>query len=178
MPALMNPADCRAEPPQPPTALGTARRPRAHPPRSPWLHAPGLHARWRRVAARPDAGGATAELVIAMPLLLFIIMFIVQAGVWMHAAHITQAAATRAASAAAAYGASATDGQRAGADTLAAIGNGVLTNPVVSVTRTANQIRVEVSGSAETVVPGVHWTARAVVVRPVERFVPDLAQGR
>jgi Flp pilus assembly protein TadG len=114
-------------------------------------------------------------LVIAMPLLLLIIMFIVQAGVWMHATHITQASATRAASAAAAYGATASDGQRAGNDTLAAVGGGVLNNPVVSVTRTATQVRVEVSGTAETVVPGVHWSARAVVVRPVERFVPDLA---
>jgi Flp pilus assembly protein TadG len=172
MPALMNTADCRAEPPQPPSALGTARRRRAHPPRTSWLGA-----RWRRVAARPDAGGATAELVIAMPLLLLIIMFIVQAGVWMHATHITQAAATRAANAAAAYGATTDDGQRAGTDTLTAIGNGVLNDPSVSVARTATQIRVEVSGSAETVVPGMHWTARAVVVRPVERFVPDLAQG-
>jgi hypothetical protein len=46
----------------------------------------------------------------------------------------------------------------------------------VSVTRTATEVRVEVVGVAETVVPGVRWTARAVVVRPVERFVPD-AQG-
>ena len=177
MPALMNTADCRAEPPHPPTALGTAQRLPAPKLRTPRQRAAWLRARWRRAAARPDAGGATAELVIAMPLLLFIIMFIVQAGVWMHATHITQAAATRAANAAAGYGATASDGQRAGNDTLAAIGNGVLTNPVVSVTRTATQVRVEVSGSAESVVPGVHWTARAVVVRPVERFVPDLTQG-
>jgi Flp pilus assembly protein TadG len=127
------------------------------------------------VAERPDAGGATAELVIAMPLLLFIIMFIVQAGVWMHATHISQAAATRAANSAAAYGASVADGRTAGHTTLAAIGNGVLVNPNVSVTRTATEVRAEVVGTAETVVPGVYWTARAVVVRPVERF--DLAQG-
>jgi Flp pilus assembly protein TadG len=116
-------------------------------------------------------------LVIAMPLLLLLIMFIVQAGVWMHATHITQAAATRAASTAAGYGATASDGQHAGNDTLTAIGSGVLHGPSVSVTRTATEVRVQVSGTAESVVPGVHWTARAIVVRPVERFVPDLAQG-
>ncbi len=131
-----------------------------------------LRDRWRRVAARPDAGGATAELVVAMPLLLLIVMFVVQAGVWMHATHVAQAAATRAANTAAAYGSSATVGQSTGTQTLAAIGDGVLTDPTVSVTRTATEVRVEVAGTAETVVPGVRWTARAIVVRPVERFVP------
>jgi Flp pilus assembly protein TadG len=132
-----------------------------------------LRARWRRVAARSDAGGATVELVVAMPLLLLIVMFVVQAGVWMHATHVAQAAATRAAATAAAYGSSAAAGQSTAAQTLAAIGKGVLTDPKVTVTRTATEVRVEVVGVAETVVPGVRWRARAVVVRPVERFVPD-----
>lgn len=122
---------------------------------------------------RSDAGGATAELVIAMPLLLLIVMFGVQAGVWMHATHVAQAAATRAANSAAGYQSSATAGQNAGNETLAAIGSGVLKNPSVSVTRTATEVRVEIVGTAATVVPGVRWTVRAVVVRPVERFVPE-----
>ena len=133
-----------------------------------------LRARWRRVAARPDAGAVTAELVVATPLLLLMIMFVIQAGVWLHATNVAQAAATRAASTAAAYQGSAAAGQAAGAQTLAAIGSGVLKTPAVSVTRTATEVRVEVTGTAASVVPGVHWTVRAVVVRPVERFVPDL----
>lgn len=130
----------------------------------------GLRARWRRVAARPDAGAATAELVIAMPLLLLIVMFVIQAGVWLHATHIAQAAATRAASTAAAYQSSAGAGQGAGTDTLAAIGTGVLKNPSVSVTRTATEVRVRIRGTAQTVVPGIHWRVSTVVVRPVERW--------
>jgi hypothetical protein len=49
----------------------------------------------------------------------------------------------------------------------------VLLEPTVSVTRTATTVRVQVDGTAETVVPGIHWHVRVVVVRPVERFVPD-----
>ena len=65
---------------------------RAERPSSPGLGTAGrLRARWRRVAARPDAGAATAELVIAMPLLLFLVMAVIQAGVWMHATHVAQA---------------------------------------------------------------------------------------
>jgi Flp pilus assembly protein TadG len=129
-----------------------------------------LRARWRRVAARPDAGAATVELVIAMPLLLLIVMLVIQAGVWMHATHIAQAAATRAASTAAAYQSSAGAGQGAGSDTLAAIGSGVLKSPQVSVTRTATEVRVRISGTASTVVPGIRWRVSTEVVRPVERW--------
>ncbi|MGA5305923.1 TadE family protein [Nucisporomicrobium flavum] len=129
-----------------------------------------MRARWRHVSARPDAGAATAELVITMPLLLLIVMFVIQAGVWMHAGHIAQAAATRAASTAAAYQSSAGAGQDAGSETLAAIGSGVLKNPSVSVTRTATEVRVRISGTAATVVPGVHWRVGADVVRPVESW--------
>jgi Flp pilus assembly protein TadG len=132
-----------------------------------------LRVRWRRAAAHPDRGGATAELVVAMPLLLLMVMFIIQAGVWMHATHVAQAAATRAAASAAAYNSSAADGQSTGTQTAAALGSGVLIDPRVSVTRTATEVRVEVDGVAETVVPGIHWRVQAVVVRPVEQFIPD-----
>jgi Flp pilus assembly protein TadG len=108
-----------------------------------------------------------------MPLLLGILMFIIQAGVYLHATHIAQAAATRAASVAAAYDASAGRGEDAGRKTLAAIGHSVLVAPTVSVSRTATEVRAEVVGTAETVVPGVHWQVKAIVVRTTERFVPQ-----
>ncbi|BCJ62998.1 TadE/TadG family type IV pilus assembly protein [Polymorphospora rubra] len=147
----------RAERPPSP-ALGAARR---------------LRARWRRAAARPDAGAATAELAVAMPLLLLLVMLVIQAGLWMHATHVAQSAATRAANAAAGYQSSAAAGRDAGEQTLTAIGDGVLKDPSVSVTRTATEVRAEITGTAATVVPGVRWTVRAIAVRPTERFVPD-----
>ena len=135
---------------------------------------PRLRARCRRVAARPDAGAASAELVIAMPLLLLIVMLVIQAGVWFHATHIAQAAANRAAATAAAYHSSAGAGRSAGADTLTAIGSGVLKNPSVSVTRTATEVRVTIHGVASTVVPGMHWHVETTVVRPTEHWTGQL----
>ncbi|TCB91636.1 pilus assembly protein [Micromonospora zingiberis] len=156
----------------------TIREHRAERPPSPALGAAGrLRARWRQVTARPDSGAATAELAIAMPLLLLMVMFVIQAGVFMHATHVAQSAATRAANTAAGYDSSAAAGRDAGGQTLAAIGNGVLKDPSVSVTRTATEVRVEIVGQAATVVPGVRWTVRATVVRPTERFVPHAADG-
>ena len=55
------------------------------------------------------------------------------------------------------------------------LGSGVLHNPHVTVTRTATDVRVDITGTAETVVPGIHWTVHATAAGPVERFVPDLS---
>jgi Flp pilus assembly protein TadG len=129
--------------------------------------------RRRRGRASGDAGAVSAELTVATPLLLLLLMFVVQAAVWMHATHVAQAAATRAATTAAAYQSSAASGESRGRDTLRAIGSGVLNSPNVTVRRTATDVHVEVAGTAETVVPGIRWRVRAVVARPVERFVAD-----
>jgi len=138
-----------------------------------------LRARWRRLARDGDRGGATVEFVIAVPVLMLMILFIVQAAVWMHATHVAQAAATRALDAGAAYGGSAAQGQSAGDATLAALGSGVLKDTQVTVIRTATEVRVDITGTAATVVPGVRWRVHASAAGPVERFVPDLrAHGR
>ena len=150
------------------------RRRRAGSPPGP---AARLRARWRRAARGGDRGGATVEFVIAVPVLMLMILFIIQAAVWMHATHAAQAAANRALDAAAAYGASATQGQTAGDQTLAALGGGVLKDPQVTVTRTATDVRVDITGTAVTIVPGIRWTVHVSAAGPVERFVPDLRAG-
>ncbi len=139
--------------------------------------AAGLRARWRRTARGGDRGGATVEFVIAVPVLMLMILFIIQAAVWMHATHVAQAAANRTLDAAAAYNASAAQGQTAGDQTLAALGSGVLKDPHVTVTRTATDVRVDITGTAETIVPGIRWTVHVSAAGPVERFVPDVRAG-
>jgi Flp pilus assembly protein TadG len=135
----------------------------------------GLRWRWRRLRAEGDGGAAAAEFVIAVPLLMFMLLFVPQAAVWYHATHIAQAAANRALDAAAANGGSAARGQTAGEETLTALGRGVLHDTHVTVTRTATDVRVDIEGTAETVVPGVRWRVHATAAGPVERFVPDLS---
>jgi Flp pilus assembly protein TadG len=132
-----------------------------------------LRARWRRVRRDGDQGGATVEFIIAVPALLLILLFVPQAAVWYHGTHVAQAAANRALDAAAALGGSATQGEDAGNATLTALGSGLLYDTHVTVVRTATDVRVDVTGTAETVVPGVHWTVHATATGPVERFVPD-----
>jgi Flp pilus assembly protein TadG len=134
-----------------------------------------LGARWRRLIADGDRGAATAEFVIAVPLLMLMLLFVPQAAVWYHATHVTQAAANRALDAAAANGGTAARGQIAGEETLTALGSGVMHDTHVTVTRTVTDVHVDIEGTAETIVPGVHWRVHATAAGPVERFVPDLS---
>lgn len=129
--------------------------------------------RWRKLLSGRDRGGATVEFVLAVPLLLLMVLFVIQAGVWMHATHIAQAAAVRALDTARVEGGSTLQGEKAGGDTLTALGSTVLRDPSVSVTRTATQAHVEITGTAAMVVPGVRWPVRATASGPVERFVPE-----
>src|SRR5262249_31896628 len=121
------------------TLLGPRRRAGRAPGSSGRMRA-GPGARWRRLAGGGDRGGATVEFVIAVPVLMLMVLFIIQAAVWMHATHVAQAAANRALDAAAAYGASAAQGQTAGDQTLAALGGGGLKDPHGTVTRTATDV--------------------------------------
>ncbi|HWH01699.1 MAG TPA: TadE family protein [Pilimelia sp.] len=129
-----------------------------------------------RTRARRDAGSGTVEMVITIPVFMFLMMLVVQVGMWLHASHIAQAAATRALATASAYQGSAA-GRTAGHDTLDSLGGTVLKDPSVRVTRTATDVRVEVTGRVVTVVPGISWPVRATAAGAVERFVPATEDG-
>jgi Flp pilus assembly protein TadG len=136
-------------------------------------------ARRLRRCARDDRGAGTAELVIAVPLLMLLILLIVQFAIWEHAENIAHATAEEALAAARVQGGTAAAGQQRAAQVISQVGSSVLNGPQVSVTMTAADVTVEVTGTAERVVPfpGLSFAVTATVTGPVERFVPATAQG-
>jgi Flp pilus assembly protein TadG len=128
-----------------------------------------LTTRARRAA---DGGAVTVQLVIATPVLLLILMLIVQAGLWMHATHTAQAAAGRAVEATRALDGTEADGREAAQHTLGALTGASLHDVRITVTRTATTSRVYITGTAESVVPGVRWRVQATAEGANERFVP------
>ena len=135
---------------------------------------PGRRARpWRG-----DRGAGSAELVIAVPLLMLLILLIVQFAVWEHASQIAQAAASEALAAARVQGGSAAAGQQRAAQVISQIGGSVLVAPRVSVSRTGTTVTVRVTATAETVipVPGLSFPVTVTVSGPVERFAADVPQ--
>lgn len=149
-------------------------------PAGPGRARPGCSRMRRRARPRRgDRGAGAAELVIAVPLLMLLILLIVQFAIWAHASSVAQATAEEALAATRVQDGSAAAGQQRAAQVLSQIGRSVLVSPQVSVTRTAGTATVQITGTAEEVlpVPGFAFPVRITVTGPVERFVPATAQG-
>jgi Flp pilus assembly protein TadG len=145
-----------------------------------WPRPGGLGPR-RAKRCRPDGdrGAGSAEIVVAVPLLMLLILLIVQFAVWEQAESIAHATAEEALAAARVQGGTAADGQQRASQVISQIGSGVLTGPQVFVTTTPADVTVRVTGTAEQVlpIPGLTFPVTATVTGPVERFVPATAPG-
>ena len=132
----------------------------------------------RRRAAR-DRGAGSAEIVIAVPLLMLLILLIIQFAIWEHAESIAHATAEEALAAARVQGGTAAAGQQRAGQVISQIGSSVLTGTRVSVTMTPAEVTVEVTATAERVlpVPGLSFPVTVTVTGPVEQFVPATARG-
>jgi Flp pilus assembly protein TadG len=141
------------------------------------MHVPARRARRLLLRWRGDRGAGAAEVVIAVPLLMLIILVIVQFAVWQHAVSVAQTTAQEALAAARVQGSSAAAGQQRATQVLSQVGSAVLVGPQVSVTRTAVTATVQVHATAERVVPlpGLSLPITVTVTGPVERFVPETA---
>lgn len=136
----------------------------------------GWRGRVRRLL-HGDRGAVSAELVIATPLLLLMLLAIVQFGLWSHATHIAQAAASQGLAAERAQGGTATAGAASAQQMLDQLARGPLTGTSINADRTATSASVRISGTATSVIPFLSLPVHAEAVGPVERFVPDLASG-
>jgi Flp pilus assembly protein TadG len=125
----------------------------------------------RRLAA--DRGAASTEVVLLTPVLLFLVLAIIQFGLWFHAQHVAQAAAEQGVEAARANGATAEDGLRRAEDFLDEAAPTLIGDRVVDVGREGDLASVTVDGTTVAVVPGIRLSVHAEAVSPVERFYED-----
>ena len=132
-----------------------------------------------RPGAAPEkaSGAVTAELVVATPLLLLLVLGVIQFALWAHAEHVVTAAAQEGARAARLQGGTASAGQTQAQTFLAQLGGHVVEGPSVVAQRDARTARVEVDGTAEAVIPFVHLPVRAVSAGPVEAFTTPAGPG-
>ncbi len=123
---------------------------------------------------RSEDGDAVTELVLVVPVLMFLILAVVQFGVWYHAQHVTVAAAQEGARAARLELGTADDGERTARDFLVATGSGVVVEAAVSATRDAEEVNVIVTGRAVSVIPGLSLRVRGQAAGAVETFRADI----
>lgn len=131
---------------------------------------------WRELGRvmRGDRGSVSAELVIATPLLLFMVMGIVQFALWSHATHIAQAAAAQGLAAARVQDATPARGEAAARALLDQLGRGPLTHPRIDAAHSGDAVVIRVSGNSSAVIPFLHLPVHAEATGPVEKFSPDL----
>ncbi|MCP2304054.1 TadE-like protein [Actinokineospora globicatena] len=136
----------------------------------------GWSGRVRR-ALSGDRGAVSAELVIATPLLLLMLLAIVQFALWSHATHVAQAAASQGLAVTRAQNGTAVAGAASARQLLDQLAAGPLDNATVAADRGPTSASVRVTGTAAAVVPFLTLPVHAEAIGPVERVVPDL-EGR
>lgn len=122
-------------------------------------------------SADTERGGASAELVIATPLLLLLLFGIVQFALWQHASHVVEAAAQEGARSSRLHGGTVDDGRSKAHLYLDQMGRDLILDRQVDATRTSGIARVEVSGRVQAVIPALNLSVHAVSEGPVERFI-------
>ena len=124
--------------------------------------------RWR--GARDESGSVSAELVVATPILLLLILCVVQFAIWEHACHVADAVADQGLATARLQGESPAAGTAEARLVLDELGTGVLDDASITATQSAAETTVVVTGRAESVVGIFHLPVRAVASGPTEIY--------
>ena len=119
--------------------------------------------------------GATTELVLVTPVLMFAIFLIIQFALWFHASQVADAAAADGLAVARVESGTAGDGQARAEAILDSLASSLMTDRVVSASRTDDSARVEVTGRSVSIVPGFSLPIKASAEGPVERFTTGVA---
>lgn len=127
---------------------------------------------------RGDGGAASTELVLVAPAFLFMILLIVQAGLYFHAISIASAAAQDGAREASLQGSSPAAGEQVAQDMLTTLAPDLLAGATVNgaLVDGGDTVRMTVSGPVSQVVtiPGADLSisVNETAETPVERFRP------
>lgn len=120
-----------------------------------------------------EAGYVTTEVVLLTPVLLFLVLLVVQFGLWLHAQHVAQAAADEGLRDARTASVPLGEAEARAEAFLDQAASSVIEERGVLIERDGETARVVVTGHAPVVVPGFELSVRAVAAAPVERFRAD-----
>ena len=123
-----------------------------------------------RTLARDERGAVSAELVIATPLLLLLIMGVIQFALWQHATHVAGAVAQQGLAVGRLQGETAAAGQSEAQSVLDQLGSGVLIDSNIIATRTGTTTTVVVTGHAESIVGLFSLPVKATATGPTEIY--------
>lgn len=117
------------------------------------------------------------QLVICLPLVVFVIMLVIQAGAYFHAHQVAKIAADRAVAVTRSEYGTADFGQEQAERVLRVVGDGSLKDPRISVTRAAGLVHVTVTADAPHFVPLWPVAVHAASAGPIEEFDDGARHG-
>ena len=122
---------------------------------------------------RSERADASVEAVLVVPVLLFLIFVVVQAGLWYHAHQVVEAAAQEGVQAGRVDGATAMDAEDRARAFVSRISPTIAATTTVHAARTASETSVVVTGAVQPVIPGMRLNAIGRAGAPTERFRTD-----
>lgn len=126
-----------------------------------------------RRRCRSQRGDAAVETVLAVPVLLFLILVVIQAGLWFHGSQLVEAAAQEGMQAGRVETGSATAAEARARQFVAGMSPSIAASTQVQASRTADTTRVVVSGRVQQVIPGLQLTVSGAAEGSTERFRED-----
>lgn len=129
-----------------------------------------MRARGALARLRDDRGQASTELAVLALVVLMLVFTAIQVGLFFHARKVAQSAARQGVEAGRRIGASAGDGVAQAQDFVSRYGNSVRGAQVSSAGSTAGRIRITVTGTVATLVPGLNLDVSQHAEAPNERW--------
>ena len=137
---------------------------------------PPRRRRLARAFMRDERGAVSAELVIATPLLLLLIMGVIQFALWEHAEHIASAVAQQGVAVGRLQGETAAAGKQEAQSVLDQLGSSVLAGSAITANRGVGFTTVTVTGHAESIIGLFALPVKATAAGATEIFtVPGQA---
>jgi hypothetical protein len=131
-----------------------------------------MRIRARRVRAGLAREDGFASEIIILPGLFLILITALQGALWYLGSNVAQTAAVAAYNNARAYQSTPAIGQTAGDEIIDGM-PGFLEHSQVEITRTPTTVTVTITGTAESLIPGVQLPPVArTITGPIERWVP------
>ena len=121
-----------------------------------------------RRATAHDRGSVSAQILVAWPVVLTLLLLAIQAVIWAYASYAAQAAADRGVDAARALGGTSTTGEIETQQVLNQLDAGPLNDTQISVNVDAASATVRIDGHAQQIIPWLHLPVHAQATGPLE----------
>jgi len=119
-----------------------------------------------------ERGSITTEVVIIIPVVVLLLMLVLQFALYYHGANVATAAAQDGLRASRVEEGSPSAGQARAREIVAHSAGSLFDDLHVTTSRNGHAVRVEVTGTVASLLPGVHLRVTRVAEGPVEEFLP------